>query len=179
MLFMSNSPSTPNFKLFRAIWRQDRCEETMGQHFPDSFCVKRPYCSCARRAQRLFRPFTSVPGSRFQEKPSPPPSVPSPHTAPCRPFGAFPRPLPTPSTGLAPVCLRLRFALSGPASPPLPPLWRLPSRTLNPFLLFPSDVAPLKKSARPFIDHAVACPPSAGRGAEDFFCHWGGAVARK
>ena len=33
--------------------------------------------------------------------------------------------------------------------------------------------------SRPFNINSATCPPSAGRGVEDFFCHWVGVFTRK
>jgi hypothetical protein len=44
--------------------------------------------------------------------------------------------------------------------------------------LFPSDVAPLAQSEKPFLKQSVACPPSAGRGAEAFVWILPGSLAK-
>ena len=101
-----------------------------------------PACSCARRAQRLFisgsgfrkNPKTCQRKSRKQKKLSPPLAV---RVRPCPSVWLFTsvpgfrfqvsgKTPAAPSTGLAPVCLRLRFAPPRPHRPSSPACVSLP-----------------------------------------------------
>ena len=133
------APNTP----LCLLWSQGGVSNVLPYRPPSP-----PACSCARRAQRLFisgsgfrkNPKTCQRKSRKQKKLSPPLAV---RVRPCPSVWLFTsvpgfrfqvsgKTPAAPSTGLAPVCLRLRLAPSPPTPPPCHPFGALRSPLLPP-----------------------------------------------